>query len=344
MIRNIRFVGCILWTVTGLNSLAKGQPAAPSAEKTPQSFVVIQQGDPEDLGDTAPGTRITRSISVANTSRVGVSLQIESKTCTCVEAHFPATLAPGESGSVQISVLAVEAPTSQRHGVVFKIVPSKESTDAGQSFPVFIEYRPNVEFAFAPPMITMHAFSSVAAETLLSVRRVDGRAPQLSAVTLSEPWLRQVAASTHPQLPGVRDIRLSAQQPKPGVYTATIRVQSTTDAEPRQVADVVLRVVPDYYATPPGVVFGGQSRERRSTRVVIRPAHPNARATGPLSYEIRPNESGFRVTADSKAAPDEFGCVVSDEAADGGSATVHVDVKDTDGRLLLSIPLVRLPR
>jgi len=332
----MRWAACL----ASLLTIAVGS-AAPNLTPVPDPPVRIDLSDPEDRGTLNVGDQATRSVKVENTSGKPIEIRVIAKSCTCLNVKHPERLAPGEAGTISFGTPVVEAAGAQRHGIRFAAVTAGEDGLAGSSyeFLVPLSYTPNVEVICTAVPETAVAVAGTVKELSIYVRRVDGKAPELTGVT-TPPWITGKKFRVLPDASGVGVLALSAESQSPGLVEGVVTITPPA-AEPQR---LMLRV---RFVSPACFEPAGVAVLPSDTGVLVRRSTVAARegVTLPGDWTVRVRADGLPmgVVSASRHGVD----VVVRLDTDGvrrvkANGTAGVDIVSVDGKVLGSLPVVWL--
>ncbi len=336
--------------VAQVANLTTNTPPIPDEGTLPNKRLIQTQleclkavtGDPENLGTVQANTLIYRRINFANTSPHTVRLKVVTTTCGCLSAKFSNdVVAPGASTTLTLSVMVAPAMGAQAQSTMFTASWDDASGPREQRGVCLIRYAADIDFDIFPDHYRFVTIDGEPVAGRVWARWSDAEATSLAfkQVTCTLPNVTVAGPFMPEDTPTIRAYTFSIPSPDVGLHIGQIIIETGTADRPEIKLPVSVRVLPSWRPEPAGAVLRGDTTQVVMT-LFARSDAARAPASifiesdaAPITAELRWPEGDRtkipKLVVRSKKSP-------AGEMTDGAT---RVNVRDTDGRTLVSVPV-----
>lgn len=322
--------------------------AGPPDEKPPvldrsASIVEVVSHDAEDKGSVPMNQPVSRRIVVRNISVSPIRIIVHAKSCGCLNPTMtPELVQPGETSTLVFGVAAAVTPNQQKYTVAFRAVEEIEGASSHRTQDVIagLRYTTDAQYLIRPSRLYLEVTQGEPIQAALFLQSLaeEGLRPREVTSTIAALSVAPDRAPVHEGINSVWPLRISGRPESPGLHHGIVRLVMEGAKNAEVDVPIVLRVLPRWRASPPGVVADLQHAGQTITRRV---SLTDSRSGGGLAG-VRQTGLSAGISAKLEAAAEgTYGLVVSiDARAVSGPATDSLEVFDQNGRVVGVVPVV----
>ena len=317
--------------------LAHLRPPGSRSSQYPSNLVALKvlSAEAESRGLIRPLLRATRNVTFANQISFPVSLEINSKSCGCLNASFSKVLVePGQQTVLTLSATVTPAFGEQTQSATFSAKWIDTSGPQSERGICLLSYFSDIEVLVRPEQATLKAIEGTNVSVDLFIRATDGSdaAPPTPKCTLTNWKVRRVndaalrKGTWHFIAEGICGS---------GRQSGEILVRPSSEVHAAITVPLTVVGICAVIAKPAAVVFSmAQANDADSSKIMLLDRVTNM----PLG---RP----FTVSSDSKwvtvvhSAGDELIVQFKPDSSTRIAGAATLAVRDDSGRALLQIPV-----
>lgn len=341
----MKFASAALFMLIGVAGVPAHRPAGSPAEQPARDSTLVRvvEADAEDKGSVPVGERVVRHVTVLNVSRSPIRLSVKTKSCACLDPKAqPEVIGPGETSLLTFGVMAVGTSGQQRFTTTFL---AAELVDEGarhvQDISASLRYKVSFDWLVKPARVSavvlsgdpvdMPLYLQTLAKDELSPRVLSCSIEGISVTSEERPLLDSDNA--------VWVLHARGQISLPGIHEGQITVGVEGKAKGAIKVPVVVRVLPAWVASPPGVVLDVRTADGPRTVELKLVDQSQGRTPAPAGVRTPPGLAGISVTLSHDQAGPRL--MVNVDAVGVDAPTVkQVEVLDKDGAVLCTVPIV----
>lgn len=329
-------VGLLCGQVQAQTTVAT-EPPKDEAPKELKSLRVVH-ADPEFVGTVKEKDPVVRRVAFFNTTKSPVTLEVISKSCSCLTTEFTRpTVQPGETTTLTIVATSIPSTDSWAFQVTFKATWDEEGQRSEERGQVLMRYRCDVLFSVMPELAA--ATKVVGDEGWIDLSIVgESETDQLPAfdtpIITVEGWKVESIGPVE-GAPNVFAFRAHGPISKIGRSTGEIRwMAKGADSQPMKRTPLILTGIWPLRSMPGGAVFVPHGADESMTKAVklIERAGVKAKA-----WSVSLVEESEWVTTTLDAEGVKVTLRAGEKRPDFGSARARV--LDADGKAIFEFPI-----